>query len=50
MTQSLSSSKVKSRAGKSLEERLSSHPQLWERIEALLNVVENNAGDIEQAV
>ncbi len=49
MSQSLSSSKVKSRAGKSLEERLSSHPQLWERIEALLNVVENNAGDIEQA-
>ena len=35
---------------RSLEERLISHPQLRERIEALLNVVENSTGDIEQAV
>ena len=34
---------------RSLEERLIGHPQLRERIEALLNVVENSAGDIEQA-
>ena len=35
---------------RSLEERLMGHPQLRERIEALLNVVENSAGDLEQAV
>ncbi len=50
MTQSLSSAKVKSKAVVGLEERLSAHPRLLERIEALLNVVENSAGDIEQAV
>ncbi len=49
MSQSISSTEVESRAGRSLEERLSAHPQLLSRIEALLNVVENSAGDIEQA-
>ena len=46
MTQSLSSNEVKSRAVVGLEERLSALPQLLSRIEALLNVVENSAGDI----
>ena len=50
MSQSISSTEVESRGGRSLEERLSAHPQLLSRIEALLNVVENSAGDIEQAV
>ena len=49
MSQSVSSSKLELRAGRSLEERLSAHPELLSRIEALLNVVENSAGDIEQA-
>ncbi len=49
MSQSVSSTELKLRAGRSLEERLSAHPQLLSRIEALLNVVENSAGDIEQA-
>ncbi len=49
MSQSLSSTEVKSRAGRSLEERLNAYPHLLERIEALLNVVENSATDIEQA-
>ena len=49
MSQSVSSTKLKLRAERSLEERLMGHPQLRERIEALLNVVENSAGDIEQA-
>ncbi|MDJ0571955.1 MAG: hypothetical protein QNJ53_23320 [Pleurocapsa sp. MO_192.B19] len=49
MTRSLSNTEVKSRAVVGLEERLSAHPQLLERIEALLNVVENSAGDLEQA-
>ena len=49
MSQSRSSTEVESRAVRSLEERLSAHPQLLARIEALLNVVENSAGDIEQA-
>ena len=34
---------------RSLEERLIGYPELRERIEALLNVVENSAGDLEQA-
>ena len=50
MSQSVSSTEIDSRAVRSLEERLSAHPQLLARIEALLNVVENRAGDIEQAV
>ena len=49
MTQSLSSTEGTSRAVGSLEERLSVHPHLLERIEALLNIVENSAGDLEQA-
>ena len=49
MSQSISSNELKLRAERSLEERLSAHPQLLSRIEALLNVVENSAGDIEQA-
>ena len=49
MSQSVSNTKLKLRAERSLEERLSAHPQLLSRIEALLNVVENSAGDIEQA-
>ena len=49
MSQTLSSTEVESRALRSLEERLTAHPQLLERIEALLNVVENSTGDIEQA-
>ncbi len=49
MTQSLSSSEVESKAVVGLEKRLSAHPRLLERIEALLNVVENSAGDTEQA-
>ncbi len=49
MSQTLSSTELESRAGRSLEERLTAHPQLLSRIEALLNVVENITGDIEQA-
>ncbi len=49
MSQSVSSTELKLRAGRSLEERLNAHPQLLSRIEALLNVVENSAWDIEQA-
>ena len=49
LTQSLSGTEVKSRAVVGLEERLSAHLQLLSRIEALLNVVENSAGDLEQA-
>ncbi len=49
MSQSISSTEVESRAVRSLEERLSAHPQLLSRIEALLNVVENRAEDLEQA-
>ncbi len=49
MSQSVSSTELKLRPERSLEERLSAHPQLLSRIEALLNVVENSAGDIEQA-
>ena len=49
MSQSVSSTKLKLRSERSLEERLSAHPKLLSRIEALLNVVENSAGDIEQA-
>lgn len=49
MTQSLSNTERKSKAGVGLEERLSGHPQLLERIEALLNVVENSASDLETA-
>ena len=50
MSQSINRTKVESRGVRSLEERLTAHPQLLARIEALLNVVENTAGDIEQAV
>ena len=49
MSQSVSSKELKLRAERSLEERLSAHPQLLSRIEALLNVVENRAEDLEQA-
>ena len=49
MSQSISSTEVESRGVRSLEERLTAHPQLLARIEALLNVIENSAGDIEQA-
>lgn len=49
MTQNLSSTEVKSRAVGSLEERLLAHPHLCERIEALLNIVENSGSDLEQA-
>lgn len=34
---------------KKLEERLNAHPQLRERIEALLRVVEDAAGDVDKA-
>jgi hypothetical protein len=33
----------------SLEERLTAHPQLRERIEALLAIVEDTHGDVKQA-
>ena len=49
MTQSLNNTKEGSTAGGSLEERLSAHPHLWERIEALLNIVENSEKENEQA-
>jgi len=49
MSQSISITEVKSRAGRSLEERLRAHPHLCERIEALLNVVENSASDLATA-
>lgn len=49
MSQNTSNTEVKSRALRSLEERLNAHPHLLERIEGLLNIVENSAGDIEQA-
>lgn len=37
------------RGEKSLEERLEVHPELKERVERLLAVVENASGDIEKA-
>lgn len=49
MSQSLSSTEESSIAVGSLEERLLSHPHLCERIEALLNIVDNSASDLEQA-
>lgn len=49
MSQRISSTETASIALGSLEERLIAHPQLFERIEALLNVVENSASDIEKA-
>ena len=50
MSQSLSSTEESSIAVGSLEERLRAHPHLCERIEALLNIVDNTASDLEQAV
>ncbi len=49
MSQSLISPETGSLAGGNLEERLRAHPHLYERIEALLNVVENSALDVETA-
>ena len=49
MSQSLISPETGSLAGGNLEERLRAHPHLCERIEALLNVVENSALDVETA-
>lgn len=37
------------RGERSLEERLKAHPELKERVERLLVVVENASGDIEKA-
>ncbi|MCM8638068.1 hypothetical protein [Accumulibacter sp.] len=34
---------------RSLEDRLRDHPELWVKIESLLAVVENAAGDVEKA-
>ena len=34
---------------KSIEERLKAHPHLKERIESIINVVENSEGNIEKA-
>ena len=34
---------------RSLEERLEAHPQLRERIEALVGIVEDSAGDLDRA-
>jgi hypothetical protein len=39
----------KSVSSKSLEERLNKHPQLKNRVEALLNLVENTENNIENA-
>ena len=36
-------------AGKSLEERLAAHPQLRERVERLIEVMENASGDVKLA-
>ncbi len=49
MSESLISPETGSLAVGSLEERLLAHPQLKQRIEALLNVVENSAIDLETA-
>ena len=49
MSQSLISPETGSLAVGNLEERLRAHPHLCERIEALLNVVENSALDVETA-
>ncbi len=49
MSQSLISPETGSLAVGNLEERLLAHPHLCERIEALLNVVENSASDVETA-
>ena len=49
MSQSLISPETGSLAVGNLEERLRAHPHLCERIEALLNVVENSASDVETA-
>ena len=49
MSQSLSSTEESSIAVGSLEERLRAHPHLCERIEALLNIVDNTASDLEPA-
>ena len=37
------------RPSRSLEERLRDHPELRTKVEALLGVVENAAGDVEKA-
>ena len=37
------------RASRSLEERLRDHPELRTKVESLLAVVENAAGDVEKA-
>lgn len=36
-------------AGKSLEERLAAHPRLRERVERLIEVMENASGDVKLA-
>ena len=49
MSQSLISPETGSRAIGSLEERLLAHPQLKQRIEDLLNLVENSNSEVEKA-
>ena len=49
MIKSLNMTQEMSMAKGNLEERLKAHPQLWERIEALLNVVEDSGAENEQA-
>ena len=49
MKKNLNINQEMSRTKGNLEERLKAHPQLLERIEALLNVVENTGQENEQA-
>ena len=49
MSQSLINPETGSVAIGSLEERLSAHPQLKQRREARLNVVENSTSEVEKA-
>ena len=49
MSERLSDIEVGLGANRGLEERLRAHPQLRAKMEALLAVVENAAGDVEKA-
>ena len=49
MSERLSDIEAGSGANRGLEERLRAHPQLRAKMEALLAVVENTAGDVEKA-
>lgn len=49
MTKDLNHTKHRLMSQPSLEQRLSNHPQLFEKIEALVQIIENNDGKNESA-